>query len=138
MKVGALKREADARAAEARAKRLEYDVHAKRSLEMVRRQVGSTAGLAIAFSLGFMAGTPRRRGGDSGRRSVRDRDKGIGQRLAHGPVAENVVKLVVALLTRSLTKLMSESRQGPGHAGSTAAVNGSGVSEHSSSLNEVA
>ena len=57
MKIGKLKQRADDLAGAARADRLEYQSHADRAVVIARRRIGSTAGLAVSFSLGFMAGT---------------------------------------------------------------------------------
>ena len=114
MKIGRLKRRAEALAADARADRLEYKTHADRMLVIARRGAGSTAGLAISFSLGFMAGTGtataqedqiqgRRKHAGRGRRAERERS--ISWQLAHGPVGEVAMKLGMAFLARSLMKL---------------------------------
>jgi hypothetical protein len=111
MKIARLKRKADAVAADARAKRLEYRAHAARSVALVRRRVGSPAGLAISFSIGFIAGT-----GSSSRRastphtSTHDGDRGITNKPAHGPVGESAIKLATALAAHSLMKFIEEGR----------------------------
>lgn len=111
MKIASLKRQADARAADARADRVEYKAHADRSLAILRQRVGSTAGIAIAFSLGFMTGTGtagrRREGAKSRDRHFHD-DRGLAYQLAHGPLGQNALKLGTALVARSLTKAMAE------------------------------
>lgn len=112
MKIASLKRQADARAADARADRLEYKAHVDRSLALIRERVGSTAGLAIAFSLGFMTGTgtaSRRRSGPEPRhKRSRGVHRGIAYRLAHGPLGQNALKLGAALVARSLAKAMQD------------------------------
>lgn len=110
MKIAALKREADARAAEAQANRRKSRMHADRSLDIIRKGAGSTAGLAIAFSLGFMTGTGRRRSGTDPDRTRADGEhaKGRSSWLARGSIGEHTLKLGVALLAQSLTKLITE------------------------------
>ena len=113
MKIASLKRQADARAADARADRLEYKAHTERSLAILRERVGSTAGLAIAFSLGFMTGTGTagRGRGDVESRHGRSRgdEGGMTYQLAHGPLGQNALKLGAAVVARSLTKAMAEN-----------------------------
>jgi hypothetical protein len=115
MKIGRLKQRADELAGAARADRLDYKSHADRALVIVRRRVGSTTGLAVSFSLGFMAGT-----GTAGVRTDgvprNPEDTASDERhgptfihqLAHGPVGEAAMKLGVAMLARSLMKLQQD------------------------------
>ena len=117
MKIGRLMQQADEAAARARSDRLEYKAHADRALVIARRRVGSTAGLAISFSLGFMAGT----GTASARDGRKYEDDDVQQRrgpplvhqLARGPVGEAAMKLGMALLARSLMKLQQDSLAAP-------------------------
>ena len=126
MKIGRLRRRADELAADARSDRLEYKSHADRVLAIARRRVGSTAGLAVSFSLGFMAGTGTASSRTQGARR-RHRDDASGERrgptllhqLAHGPVGEAASKLGMALLARSLMKLQEDGIEGPPPAART-------------------
>ena len=134
MKVGRLKRRADELAAYARADRAAAKTHAGRVLVIARRRVGSTAGLAISFSLGFMAGTgtanehekdtqgSRKHGA---RRERSQRGPTLIYRLAHGPAGETATRLGMALLVRSLMKLREggiEDMGGPPHATNAAEI----------------
>jgi hypothetical protein len=131
MKVGGLKRRADDLAAAARTDRLQYKSHADRARVIMRRRVGSTAGLAISFSLGFMAGT-----GKANSRADGVQRDGAGRerhgptfihQLAHGPVGEATMKLGMALLARSLMKLQQDGFGGPppsAHAAENAGIPG--------------
>jgi hypothetical protein len=131
MKVGRLKGRADELAAAARSDRLQYKSHADRALVIMRRRVGSTAGLAISFSLGFMAGSGKAssRADDVQRNGAgrgRDGPTFIHQ-LAHGPVGEATMKLGMALLARSLMKVQQDGFGGPpppAHAAESADIPG--------------
>jgi hypothetical protein len=126
VKIARLKQQADAAEADARDKWLEFRNHSDRSLAIVRRRVGSPAGLAISFSLGFMAGTGR---GDretngttagSGERTAGD-DREITYKVAHGPLGDTAIKLGTALLARSLTNFLNERRDDAGLSDSASA-----------------
>jgi hypothetical protein len=112
MKIARLKRQADALADDARSARLQYKSHAGRSLSIVRRRVGSSAGLAISFSLGFMAGTGTagsKKAGTSARHRQRGHEQsGFVHQIAHGPLGETALKLATAFVARSLMKVMQE------------------------------
>jgi hypothetical protein len=120
MKIGRLKQRADELAGAARADRLDYKSHADRALVIVRRRVGSTAGLAVSFSLGFMAGTGAAgvrtdgvpRSAEDNGSEERHRPAFIHQ-LAHGPVGEAAMKLGAAMLARSLMKLQQDGTGDP-------------------------
>lgn len=119
MKIARLKRQADAAEADARDKWLEFRTHSDRSLAIARRRVGSPAGLAISFSLGFMAGTgrgERKADGEepagSGERT--QDDKGVAYKLIHGPLGDTAIKLGTALFARSLVNFLDERRDGVG------------------------
>jgi hypothetical protein len=116
MKIARLKRRADAAEADARNKWLEFRTHSRRSLAVVRRRVGGTAGLAISFSLGFMTGTATRRGktdapqvADDGEPTA-EQGRGIAYKLAHGPLGDTVIRLGIALVARSLVDFLNEAR----------------------------
>lgn len=120
MKIGKLKQRADDLAGAARADRLEYQSHADRALVIARRRIGSTAGLAVSFSLGFMAGTGTAGGRTNGahRGSRDDADQGrpgatLVRQLAHGPLGEAAMKLGMAMLARSLMKLQQDGMSDP-------------------------
>jgi hypothetical protein len=120
VKVGRLKHRADKLAASARAERLECAAHADRMLVIVRRRAGSPAGLAISFSLGFIAGSrPGKGKADHGRRAERHEAgsergrRGVTYQLAHGPLGEAAVKLGMAFLARSLMKLQENGADHP-------------------------
>ena len=118
MKIGKLKHRADEWARAARADRLEYKSHADRALVIARRRIGSTAGLAVSFSLGFMAGTGtagRRTDGAHRRNYARDERGGptFVHQLAHGPIGEAAMKLGMAMLARSLMKLQQDGMGDP-------------------------
>lgn len=66
------------------------------ALAIIRRRVGSPAGLAISFSLGFIAGTPRSR--KSGRRGPR----GSAREQLTGTVIGSAARLLVPMLTNAL------------------------------------
>jgi hypothetical protein len=112
LKIASLKRQADARAADAHADRLEYKAHVDRSLALIRERAGSTAGLAIAFSLGLMTGTKtasrRRSVAEPRHKRSRGARRGIAYQLAHGPLGQNALKLGAALVARSLAKAMED------------------------------
>lgn len=129
MKIGRLKRRADKLAAAAWSDRLEYKAHADRALVLTRGKVGSTTGLAVSFSLGFMTGTGRARTDGAEERSS---GAGTGRsgptlihQFAHGPVGEAAMKLGMALLARSLMKLQEDgigSAPPEAHSAETAGV----------------
>jgi hypothetical protein len=114
VKIGRLKRRADVLAEDAWTERREYKEHASKSLCILRRRVGSTAGLAISFSLGFMTGSGTDARKDKGNhRGEYDRehggagkDKGITHQLVHGPLGDSAIKLASAVVARSLMKFM--------------------------------
>lgn len=97
---------------DARSARLQYKSHAGRSLSIVRRRVGSSAGLAISFSLGFMAGTGTA-GSKKAGTSARRRQSGFVHQIAHGPLGETALKLATAFVARSLMKVMQERGDEP-------------------------
>jgi hypothetical protein len=112
VKIARLKRQADAAEADAKVKRVEFKTHSERSLAIVRRRVGSPAGLAISFSLGFMAGT---RGGErksdgqaAGNGEHTEDDKGVAYKLVHGPLGDTAINLGTALFVRSLMNFLDE------------------------------
>lgn len=123
MKVLALKRRADTLAEEAHACRAASRAHARRSLLIVRRRVGSPAGLAICFSLGFLAGLRRKT-----RSSPREKATGVRReeggfaRLVSGPVGEAVLKLVSAIVASFLMKYLNAGGSEEVTAPDTAAV----------------
>ena len=123
MKIAHLKRQADAAEADARGKWLEFKTHSDRSLVIVRRRVGSPAGLAISFSLGFIAGTGRGdrktngRPAGNGERTAED-DRGITHKLPHGPLGDTAIKLGTALFARSLINFLDERRDSAGRSDS--------------------
>ena len=126
MKISHLKRQADAAEADARDKWLEFRTHSDRSLAIVRRRVGSPAGLAISFSLGFMAGSrgpDRKTNGTSpgsGERNDGD-DRGITYKLAHGPLGDAAIRLGTALFARSLMNFFNNGRDDAGLSDSASA-----------------
>ena len=114
MKIARLKRQADAAEADARDKWLKFRTHTERSLAIVRRRVGSPAGLAISFSLGFITGTST---GDkkangmpaaAAAEGIEEGDRGITYKLAHGPFGDTAIKLGTALFVRSLMNFLDE------------------------------
>lgn len=113
MKIARLKRQADAAEADARDKWLKFRTHTERSLAIVRRRVGSPAGLAISFSLGFITGTGT---GDkkangmpaADAEGTEEGDRGITYKLAHGPFGDAAIKLGTALFVRSLMNFLDE------------------------------
>lgn len=109
MKIRSLRIRADAMAAEARADRTALGEHAARSWSIFKRRVGSPAGLAIFFSLGFMggAGRDRRHAPASGERRA-ERKRGLARKLLHGPLGENALKLGSAIVASSLMKYLDE------------------------------
>lgn len=117
MKISRLKQQADAAEADARSKWLEFRAHSERSLEIVRRRVGSTAGLAISFSLGFMAGTGGRDGRTNGipaadgERTADREEMGMAYKLAHGPLGDTAIRLGTALAARSLMNFLDDGRE---------------------------
>jgi hypothetical protein len=122
VKIRNLKSRADALAADARTDRLEYRQHLDQSLSILRRRVGSTAGLTISFSLGFMTGTGSSSGGRKNGKAAAvgsrgRRAKGFAQRLVRGPMGENAMKLASAAVMSSLMKFMNEHG---GHAAPSA------------------
>jgi len=126
VKIARLRQQADALEASARDKWFEFRTHSDRSLAIVRRRVGSPAGLAISFSLGFMAGT----GSDDGRtngtsagedESTEGESRGITYKLAHGPLGDAAIKLATALLARSLMSFLNEGRDDAGLTDSASA-----------------
>lgn len=134
MKIGRLKRRANELAAVARTDRLQYKSHSDRARVIIRRRVGSTAGLAISFALGFMAGTGT---GNARSDGVQQKSRnGAGRerhrpsfihQLAHGPVGEATMKLGMALLARSLMKLQQDGFGDPppsAHAAGNAEIPG--------------
>lgn len=115
MRIGRLKRRADELVTQARSDRRQFKSHAEQALAIVRRRMGSTAGLAVCFSLGFMAGIRPADGRSADAGS--NRSDGAGSkgrrptfmlRLVQGPVGEAAMKLGMALLTRSLMKLQED------------------------------
>lgn len=97
MSIGRLKARADDLSRDARLERRRFQASVGNALAILRRRVGSHAGLAISFSLGFIAGTPR--SGKSRRRGKRP--GGARKRLA-GTIAASGAKLLVAMLANSL------------------------------------
>jgi hypothetical protein len=118
VKIARLKRQADAAEADARDKWLAFRTHSDRSLAIARRRVGSPAGLAISFSLGFMAGTGRGErktdGEPAGNGERTQDDKGVAYKLIHGPLGDTAIKLGTALFARSLMNFLDERRDGAG------------------------
>lgn len=116
MKIARLKRRADAAEADARNEWLEFRTHSRRSLAIVRRRVGSPAGLAVSFSLGFMAGTASSRGKTNGTQAADDGehtaepDRGMAYKLAHGPLGDTAIRLGIALVARSLMDFTNDAR----------------------------
>ena len=125
MKTGTLRRHADALAEDAWTERREYQEHTARALAIVRRRVGSTAGLAISFSLGFMAGSgtaPRDsngkdRGGAGGEQHDSGQRRGLAYQLANGPLGESAIKLASALVAGSLMKYLEDHDEEPATPG---------------------
>jgi len=116
VKIDRLKQRADAAEADARNEWLTFRTHSHRLLAIVRRRVGSPAGLAISFSLGFMAGTARSRGethgsqaADDGERTAKE-ERGIVYNLAHGPLGDTAIRLGTALAARSLMDFLNDSK----------------------------
>ena len=126
MKIGGLKSRADGLAQEAWTERRKYKSHADASLSIVRKRLGSPAGLAISFSLGFIAGSSGsehagRNGADETREAA-TRRKGFARQLAEGPLGDSAIKLASGLLAGSLVKVIdarSSGRQWPGKPGAT-------------------
>ena len=112
MKIARLRKQADALAQDAHSSRLRYRRHVSRSLSILRRRVGSTAGLAISFSLGFMAGTGTTGSTDDSapapRRPPGRGERGVVHQVAHGPLGAGAVKLATAFVARSLVRFMQE------------------------------
>jgi hypothetical protein len=124
VKISRLKREADACEADARTEWLEFRGHFDRSLAIVRRRVGSPAGLAICFSLGFIAdsrvkpnGGSAENGDDPDYEYDQD-DRGVVYRLTHGPLGDIVVRLGTALAARSLIDFLNDGRAQGGDSSS--------------------
>jgi hypothetical protein len=113
-----LKRRADAAEADARNAWREFRTHSRRSLAIVRRRVGGTAGLAISFSLGFMTGTAMRRGkttapqtADDGERTA-EQGRGMAHTLAHGHLGDTAIRLGIALVAHSLKDFLNDAKGG--------------------------
>jgi hypothetical protein len=112
-------------AADAWTERRDYQEHTARTLSIVRRRVGSTAGLAISFSLGFMTGSgtaPRDSNGkDHGGPGREQRGSGQGRglafHLANGPLGESVIKVVSAFVAGSLMKYLEDRNEEPAMPG---------------------
>jgi len=128
VKLGTLRRQADALAEDAWTERREYQEHTARTLSIVRRRVGSTAGLAISFSLGFMTGSataPREsngkdRGGSGGKQRGSGQGRGLAYHLANGPLGESAIKLASAFVAGSLMKYLEDHDEEPATPGSGA------------------
>lgn len=115
MKIARLKRRADAAEADARDKWLEFRTHSGRSLAIVRRRVGSPAGLAISFSLGFLTGTctgNKKANGKpaAGAEGTDEGDRGITYKPARGPFGDAAIKLGAALFVQLMMTLLDEGR----------------------------
>jgi hypothetical protein len=117
VKIARLKRQADAAEADARDKWLKFRTHSERSLAIVRRRVGSSAGLAMSFSLGFMTGisTGNQKANGSpaaDAEGTEEGDRGITYKLAHGPFGDVLggaaIKLGTALFVRSVMNFLDE------------------------------
>lgn len=131
MKIRALQRRADALAEKAQDHRRASRAHAERSLSIVRRRVGSPAGLALSFSLGFMAGSGgagrgNRRLPKTERRAIGE-EQGMLHRLIRGPLGEAVLKLASAVVASSVMKYIQAGRHDSERAAQPAA---DGVSVH--------
>jgi hypothetical protein len=111
VKIGGLKKRADRLAEEASSERRRYRSHADTSLVIVRRRLGSPGGLAISFSLGFMAGAT----GGAHKQHRKDgsepppRRKSFAQQLAGGPLGDRAMRLASALIAGWLTKIVDRT-----------------------------
>ena len=126
MRISHLKHQADAAEADARDRWIEFRTHSDKSLAIVRRRVGSPAGLAISFSLGFMAGSGRRdrktNGASSGNGERNEGDeRGVTYKLAHGPLGDTAIRLGTALFARSLMSFLNKGRDDAGLSDSASA-----------------
>lgn len=106
MSIGKLKARADQLSRDALLERRHCKARVGNVLAIVRRRVGSHAGLAISFSLGFIAGLRR-----SGSRPGRGTRRGRAREQLAGTLAGSAAKLLVALLVNALA-VRSENRGG--------------------------
>ncbi|MGH8167598.1 MAG: hypothetical protein ACREQ1_10185, partial [Woeseiaceae bacterium] len=105
--------------------RREYKEHTARTLAIVRRRVGSTAGLAISFSLGFMTGSGtapgdgngKDRGGSGGEQRGPGQGRGLAYHLVNGPLGESAIKLASAIVAGSLMKYLEDHDEEPAMPG---------------------
>lgn len=97
MSIGKLKAHADELSRDALLERRHCKASLGKALAILRRRVGSHAGPAISFSLGFIAGT-QRSGSKTGRGTRRGR---AGKQLA-GTLAGNAAKLLLPMLANAL------------------------------------
>lgn len=109
MSIGKLRARADELSRDALLERRRCKASLKSVLAIVRRRVGSPAGLAISFSLGFIAGTPRSR--KPGRRGPR---RGGAREHLAGTVMGSAARLLVPTLMNALV-LASQNAPGAGH-----------------------
>lgn len=67
MSLAKLERQADLKARAARYKRLEFQRHADRTVDIAKKRIASPLGLALAFGVGFLAGNKgqHKRGGET-------------------------------------------------------------------------
>jgi hypothetical protein len=107
MRIGRLKARADELSRDAWLERRRFQASVGNALAILRRRVGSHAGLAISFSLGFIAGTPR-----SGKSRRRGKRPGRAREQLAGTIAGSAAKLLVAMLANSL----AVASQSPGGA----------------------
>lgn len=97
MIIGKLKARADELSRDALRERRDCRASLGNALAIVRRRVGSHAGLAIAFSLGFIAGTRR-----PVSKPPRGRRRGRAREQLAGRLVGSAAKLLVAMLANAL------------------------------------
>lgn len=117
MRIGSLRKRADALSEDAWQHRRMLREHARRSFAIFRRRLGTTGGIAICFSLGFLVGL---RQSEKKKRAHRadgrapPRRKAASGRLAAGRLGESlagsIVKLVSGLIAGVVMKLLEAQK----------------------------
>lgn len=108
MSIGRLKARADELSRDASVERDRCRTSVRNALAIVRRRAGSQAGLAFAFSLGFIAGA-------AGSLKNRKPDRaGRARAGLSGTVLGTAVRLAVPVLTNALVVASQDGGAGPG------------------------
>jgi hypothetical protein len=109
---GQLKRDADGLAADAAWLQRERNAHARRGYAMLKRRIGSPAGLVACFGAGVFAGarsrrrTPDEDGGNDprSRNGSQRREGGLARRVLQGPAGAVALRLGTAWLAGALMR----------------------------------